>query len=305
MAMFLLFRLASLVVPLLPERLSYALATLGADLTYRLYAPGRTVVSDNLRHVLGLNIPPSQLQRAVREVFRTAARNYLDLILLPHTNLETLSHQVSWQGAQYLDDALAHGRGVILAGAHLGSFDILSQLSAQRGTPMAILVELLPNPGQFELVGRLRGSLGLRMLPATPGGIKAAIRLLRAGGMVGIACDRDVQRHGVQIDFFGEEASLPSGAIEIALRTGAAVLPCFGLRLGFRRYAIRLEPALDLPAASSLSRDPAVVRSGVLQLSRILESYLHQYPGQWVVFERIWPRRAGTAPVRRPVSLEV
>lgn len=304
MAMYLLFKLASLVLPLLPERISYSLATLSGDLAYLLYGPGRLVIRDNLRHVLGPEVSPTRLRREVREVFRTSARNYLTLFLLPHTDLETLSRQVLWQGLPYVEEALAQGRGVVIAGAHVGSFDILSQLSAHRGMPLAILVEPLGNPELFRLVAGLRSSLGLRMLPATPTGIKTAIKLLQSGGVVGITCDRDIQRRGMRIDFFGEETSLPTGAVDLALRTGAALVPCFGLRLGYRRYAICCEPALDLPGGSNLDRDPAVVRTYVARLTQIVEGYLRNYPGQWVVFERIWPDGPQQTPARTPLHLD-
>ncbi|MBI4498115.1 MAG: lysophospholipid acyltransferase family protein [Chloroflexi bacterium] len=305
MLLYLVFQLARLLLPLLPERLTYALATGAGDLAYLLYAPGRRVVRDNLRHVLGPNVSPGRLRRTTREVFRTTARNYVNLFLLPQVDLDTLDRQVLWQGLPYFEEALARGQGMVLAGAHLGSFDILSQLAAHRGTPLAVLVEPLRQPQLFRLVAGLRSSLGLRMLPTTPAGIKTAIKLLRAGGVVGILCDRDIQHRGLRLDFFGEEASLPTGAVELALRTGAALVPCFGLRLGFRRYAICFEPPLDLPEGEGLERDPALVRTHVVRLAQIIESYVRKYPGQWVVFERIWPDATPQQRARSRLNIKV
>src|ERR1044072_5195009 len=98
-----------------------------------------------------------------------------------------------------------------------------------------VLVEPLRPERLFKLVAGLRASKGLIMMPATPGGVKAAMRVLKAGGLGGIPNARDIQHHGVPVEFFGTETHLPIGAVELAMRTGAALLPAYGPRLGFRR----------------------------------------------------------------------
>ena len=46
----------------------------------------------------------------------------------------------------------------------------------------------------------------------------------------------------VLVDFFGAPARLPQGAVELARRTGAAIVPIFGLRLPKHRYRMIVEP---------------------------------------------------------------
>jgi KDO2-lipid IV(A) lauroyltransferase len=289
MVTYLLFLIASIVIPRLPERFSYRLASLAGDVLAALPLPNRAAVEDNLRHVLGPNVTKTALKQTVREVYRNACRNYVDLFRIPHVRLEDLERQVLIQGEHYFDHAYLQGRGVIVATMHLGNFSLLVQMAARRNLPMMVLVEPLRPERLFRLVAGLRASKGLIMMPATPGGVKAAIRVLKEGGLVGIATDRDLQHNGITVDFCGSPTRLPIGAIELAQRTGAALLPAFGPRLGFRRYAIMIEPAIELPQPRPGERRADIVPLALQHLAAVNEVYLRRFPGQWVVFERIWP----------------
>ena len=100
-----------------------------------------------------------------------------------------------------------------------------------------------------------------------------------------IVCDRDIQRNGLRVKFFGEETSLPIGAVSLALRTGAAIVPIFSVRKSSNRYAIYIEPPLRLVDMGNHSHS---VRANLERLVAIMERYIRQYPEQWVVLEPIW-----------------
>src|SRR5262245_44382958 len=100
---YVLFLLASIIVPRLPERFTYWLATVTGDLLAALRLSNRRAVEDNLRHVLGPGVAPDALRRAVREVYRNSCRNYVDLFRIPHVELEDLERQVLIQGEHYFD----------------------------------------------------------------------------------------------------------------------------------------------------------------------------------------------------------
>lgn len=289
MLTYLAFLIASIVLPRVPERFAYWLASTAGGLLARLRLPNRRAVEDNLRHVLGPDVPADVLRRHVREVYRNALRNYVNLFRTPHVKLEDLERQVLIQGEHHFDQAWQQGKGVIVATMHLGDPSLLVQMAARRNLPMMVLVEPLRPERLFRLVAGLRASKGLIMMPASPGGIKAAMRVLRDGGLVGIATDRDIQNHGMPVEFCGSETRLPVGALELAQRTGAVVLPAYGLRLGYRRYAILIEPAIELPDVRPGGRRNETVAAALQQLAAVNEVYVRRYPGQWAVFERIWP----------------
>ena len=291
MLKYFLFRIASKLVPALPAWLAYGLAWIGAEVAYHVAHGPRKAVASNLRHVLGPHADSRKLAWAVRGVFHTAAYNYVDMFLIPHISLTRLSERVTVTNPEIFLDSYAQKKGIVLTTAHLGNADLLVQRSVAWGIPVTVLVERLSPEPLFELVRGLRGSHGVRLIPVGPTALREALRVLRSGGVLGIAADRNFQERGMTVPFFGEEAQLPTGAIELALHTGAVVLPVFGLRLPGQRYQISVEQPLELDRTGP---DSEVVSRNLLRLVPILERYIREHPEQWIVFEPVW----------KPASLE-
>ena len=96
--------------------------------------------------------------------------------------------------------------------------------------------------------------------------------------------DRDIQRGGRLTPFFGERAPLPTGPIELALRTNAAVVPGFAIRTrGGRR--ITFLPELKLRRSDDREADLA---AGMLAMAQALEQGIGAAPDQWFVLQPIW-----------------
>jgi KDO2-lipid IV(A) lauroyltransferase len=120
--------------------------------------------------------------------------------------------------------------------------------------------------------------------------------------MAVLAMDRDILGTGKDFEFFGSPARFPTGPVEIALRTGAPILPAFCIREANDRYVAFGEPPLYLRR----SKDPeADVRDAMEAILRTFERYIRRYPDQWHVLEPIWPKaQRATAPVRAKSSVE-
>jgi KDO2-lipid IV(A) lauroyltransferase len=258
------------------------LAEAGGLLGYALGRAARAAVRANLTHVLG-QPPPEPL---VRAVFRHAALNYYDLFRLPRLRPTALRARVAMRGWEHLEAARAPGRGVLLVTAHLGSVGLVGQMIALAGYPANIVVEAVRPPGMLEIMAALRGSHGIAVLPIGPELLPAIRAALGRNEVVGLLSDRDVLGTGLEVPFFGARTHLPGGAAALALRTGAAVLPAFTVRLPRGRYLGWFEPPLELARTGKARAD---VRANTERITRTLEAAIRRYPGQWTVFQPIWP----------------
>jgi KDO2-lipid IV(A) lauroyltransferase len=97
--------------------------------------------------------------------------------------------------------------------------------------------------------------------------------------------DRDIEGPKEPMPFFGETTLMPTGPIEVALRTGVPVLPCFCVRKS--KYVIEawVEEPLQLRQTGDSYSD---VYAGMMEYIQRLEARLRADPGQWAVIERIW-----------------
>ena len=221
----------------------------------------------------------------MRSVFINIAKNYFDLTKLSKLRFENLEESVSIEGWHHLAKAVTDRSGVIIASAHLGNFEFMAQFLVLRGINMTIFVEPFDSTPFLRCIAKLRERNGARMLPVSTGALRESLQILRHGGTIGIVCDRDIQGNGLKVNFFGGETSLPLGAVNLALRTGAAIVPIFSVRKSGNRFAIYIEPPLRLVDTGNRGHS---VRANLGKLVAIMERYIRQYPEQLVMLEPIW-----------------
>ncbi|MFC2007702.1 lysophospholipid acyltransferase family protein [Chloroflexota bacterium] len=272
-----------------PMRPGYFLAECAGNLLFLLSARYRNIIGNNLQRVTGPEQDERTLRQKVRGVFKNVTKNYFDLIKLSQLRLENLEENVTIEGWHHLADAVNNSRGVIIATAHLGSFEHAARVLALRGIKMTIFVEAFDSAPFLRNIHKLRQGNGSRILPVSVSAMKESMRILRHGGTMIIVCDRDIQGNGVKVNFCGEETSLPLGAVSLALRTGAAIIPVFSVRKSSDRFAIYIEPPLELVDTENRNHS---VRVNVEKLAAIMERYIRQYPEQWVALEPIWRNEA-------------
>ncbi|HEX5139537.1 MAG TPA: hypothetical protein VFX19_01210 [Dehalococcoidia bacterium] len=269
----------------LPRPWAYGLARLGADLAFRLRKGAREDVLDNMRHAIGPDAAPSEIEASAREAFRNVGRYYVDLIRLPHTDLKAqIGRNVRLHGFDRLKGRLDAGQGVVVATAHYGNPEVAVQVGSILGLNTLVLAEPLQPPEFAEMMSRLRATFGPRYADVSFGVVAESMRHLRAGGCLAIACERDIQHNGTPISFFGVEASMPLGAAELAARTGSALMPAYCRRAG-DGFDIYFEEPLDLVNTGNTKEDAI---ANTCMLLRRVEEWISSDPGQWMVLERIW-----------------
>jgi lauroyl/myristoyl acyltransferase len=283
-----LYRLLGAILPHIPPRWGYSLATHTGGLAYHLTPGQRARVRDNIRHVLGASASPVQVDRVVRQVYHHIAANYYDLFRQPTLSLDEINHLVTLEGWEHVEPLAKRKEGFILTTAHFGGFEIVAQACALRGVSVVVPAEHLRPEWLFRYIAGLRMSKGLRLIPID-GPLLALFRALRRGEVVGLAADRDITNTGLVIDFFGAPGHLPRGHVELALRTGAPIVVGFGYRQPDHTFLAHLEPPLYLERSGDHERD---VRTGVAKVIAIMERHIASHPEQWVLTYSIW-RKVG------------
>jgi KDO2-lipid IV(A) lauroyltransferase len=250
-----------------------------------------------MRHVLGPDASKGQLRRAARGVLRNVARYYVDLSRIPHLDVENFrNRRLKHYGFdENFLPALAQGRGVILASAHMASPELVLQGLLAVNIRVLGLTEPLKPPILSRLIDGLRGSQGHTFLPVNIKGVKAAIRTLKSGGVVALMGDRDIEGRSLSLPLCGDEAKVPVGVVELALRTGAVIVPIFAHRTRGANFEAYIEPPIDVERTGDFEAD---LRMNVERFLQVFEQHLRMTPEQWIVLEKVWddesPARDGS-----------
>jgi KDO2-lipid IV(A) lauroyltransferase len=291
---------ATRVVSFLPQALTYGIARTLADAAFWARGAARRDVEDNMRHVMGPDAAPTAVRAAAREAFRNVGRYFVELAIFPRMNLQTkIGRSVRLHGFERLKSRLDAGQGVVVATAHFGNPELAVQVGAILGLDMLVLAEPL-RPPLAQVMRRLRSAFGPRYEDVSFKVVGEALRHLRNGGCLAIACDRDIQDKGSPLPFFGVETRMPLGAVEMAARTGSALMPGFCRRAEDGGFDIYFEEPLEL-VDTGQSKDDALVNTRAL-LARA-EKWIAADPGQWMPLERIWkPLPDRTAPLAKTAT---
>jgi KDO2-lipid IV(A) lauroyltransferase len=193
---------------------------------------------------------------------------------------------MSYEGLGHLDDALAAGGGAILAIPHLGGWDPGGAWFTRRGYPLTVVVEPLEPPELFEWFVSFRESIGMEVVPLGPSAGTTVVRALKANRPVALLCDRDIQGTGVEVEFFGERTTLPSGPATLALRTGAPLLPTTVYFRNPEGYHGVVRPPLDATRHGALRDDVTRITQA---LAYELEALIRRAPEQWHLLQPNWP----------------
>jgi lauroyl/myristoyl acyltransferase len=271
-----------------PERAGHRLSWWLADVVCRVKPTVYQIVQANLGQVLGPGVEGQTLDRSVRQVFYTTARNYFDLfrsLQLPREELESLVDFP--EQARALARSLWNRKGgSVLVFPHLGSFDIAAQVIGAYLPEPQVLTLPDPPPG-FQLTNELRKRTGVEITPLSTAALRQAIQRLRRGGLVSLAGDRPVSALDDPVLFFGRPARVPSGHIRLALNTNALlVVGCCFLSPETDRYTVHFEPPLELLRTGEREED---VRLNMRRVLDQLETVIRRWVWQWQMFVPVWP----------------
>jgi KDO2-lipid IV(A) lauroyltransferase len=240
------------------------------------------------RRNLALALPGADADAIADGVFRSIARLLVLFARLPSIRKDNLGRWIRCEGMEHVEAALAAGRGILFATAHLGNWELSAFAYAILARPMHVVARPLDNPLIDALVERRRRLSGNRLI-FKKDYARAILKALAANEAVGILIDQNaVPAEGVFVDFFGVPACAGTGFAKIAAHSGAAVIPGFALwSEEERRYVLRF----DAPVAMSgdAERDTAVLQAR-------LETVIRTHPDQWLWIHRRWKTRPAGAP---------
>ena len=176
------------------------------------------------------------------------------------------------------------GRGMVLLGSHLGSFDAV-RCMGMKGYGLRLKVHMQHEHNQFitRLLESLNPEVAASVIPV--GGPDSMLRTsewLDEGGSVGMLGDRVASvRRSCRCEFLGGEALFPTGPWWLARRLGVPVVLFFGLYRGGRRYDIHLQ-VMDQEGG-----DHGLCHT-VQAYAEILEGYARDAPDNWFNFYDFW-----------------
>lgn len=270
----------------LPERVDVGLAMALAQGFGHRNHKARAHLASNLRRVLappGEAVDETLLDEFVERGFRSYGQYWAEGAKLPAMKPARVYERfVVAEGAEHLYAAKDRGKGLIIALPHIGSWEWGGSFLDSLGMGMTAVAEELEPPELFQWFKQKRESIGIRVEPLNEKAGATLLSTLRRGGVIGLLCDRDIQRNGVEVEFFSERVTMPAGPATLALRTEATLVAAACYSGPRRDHFAVVTPPIDTSRTGRLRED---VQRVTQLVTRELEGLIRRAPEQWHVLE--------------------
>lgn len=215
---------------------------------------------------------------------------------------------IDLHGREHMEPLVAAGRGALLIGAHLGSFDMLRLIADQAGIPVNVIMYT----GNAEKVNAAFEALdpdcNLRVIDIDPTSTRAAFEIrscAQRGEFVAILGDRPPlggSRPRVRYaDFLGRRAPFSEGPFLIAMALRLPVILTVALKTGPHRYDAYLETLATNESVPVRERG-AAVQAQIERFAAALEKYCQRAPMQWFNFYDFWAGAAEAESGAKPAD---
>ena len=242
----------------------------------------RRVALDNLAHAFPEKSVDERrtIARGVYESLSLAAVEAVTSDLIPDEDLRRAVEIADWKGLDVLVDG---HQPVLIASAHLGSWELFAEVMARRGCQFSAVVR--PLAGAFnEWVVKNRKAAGVELI-LQRGALRRMVSALERGRAVVQLIDQVLPANsGVFVPFFGRLAST-TPAISMAARVSKAPVYVVAAVRDGARLKMLVEGPVPFPALGDRDLE---LREHTARLTAIIEGLVRQYPEQWLWLHRRW-----------------
>jgi predicted LPLAT superfamily acyltransferase len=220
--------------------------------------------------------------------FHCFAATILDRLYLLRSEFQRFD--VMLHGKEILQRQMESGKGSILLGSHLGSFEVLRALGVmQRSFPLKVLMDTVHNQNITRFFDALNPVIASTVIaPDRPDTLLTVKESLDAGFFIGMLGDRvSSGDKTTQCQLLGAPAVFPVGPIVLAAMMRCPVILFFGLYRGGNRYEIYFEYFANEIA---LDRDHRAedIQLWTQRYAERLEHYARLAPYNWFNFYPFW-----------------
>jgi len=256
-------------------------------------------VCRDIELAFGAEMSPREVTRTARRFYQRIGESMVEFLRLPYLSTAEIQRLAIIEGTEYMDAALAKGKGLILLTAHVGNWEMLAAVVGLREYAITAIIRPQADDTLTALFNRIREAHGLKVVPLTD--VRTCLRVLKHNECLGIVGDVNANNPGAFVQFLGRPAATYTGAAHLAMTTGAEILPIFDERLPDHRHHIRVGPPIPLARTGDASRDLLV---NTMRTQYVLQQEIRRRPQDWFWLLNRWKTRPDdiAAPERVPME---
>lgn len=272
----------------LPKKVAYKTASFLGKVFYVLLPMIRKRIIHNLTLVYKNELSEKEIVKLSKKVTQNLFYFGVELIhSFSESKKELRQAGLDFEvvGAENIEEGLRRGKGILFLVSHIGNWERLSLIGLRFPFTVYALAKAIKNPWIDQWVVRVRSALAINVVKA--GKLNRDIfTILKQNNAMCMLIDQSPGAHrGEVIPFMGVPAPTNTAPAYFALKSGATVLPAYGIRKEPGKFKVIIEPPVKLIQKEDFKE--ALIANTEL-FAQGLEKYVRKYPEQWFWVHNRW-----------------
>lgn len=276
-----LFKLGHVIASGLPLKVAYKISRFISDIHYFFAKEDRQNVTENFK-VIFPQKSEKEISKIRKEVFRNFAKYLVDFFRFSKLNSTNIIKLVKVENLNFIDQALAKGKGAVLATAHIGNWELGGVTMGLLGYPIWAVALPHKDSRVDQYFNHQRTSKRLMTIPFGKAA-KQCLKVLSHNSLLALAGDREFASGGVRVDFFGRQTNFPKGPAAFSIITGSPIIPGFTIRNKDDSFTLIFEKPIEFKASKNREGD---IKELTMKYKSVIERYILRYPEQWYMFKK-------------------
>ncbi len=276
------------LIPRLPRRVFYAVATAMGNLNCRLHTVLREDVRRNYTLIFGDTHSPEAINRLVFDHFEQRAKFVLETLLYTQATDPRMDDWFVLEGNwEELRTVTATGRGLVIPLPHFGPYCLAAVKMAKYGAKLTDIAHDVSGSEDMSKYAKKLDDERHELFRQSGGEVielssflRGVIAAVKRGEGVAVFFDSRPTAQMTEGIFMGKRCQLHRGPVQIALKTGAAILLMTGYRDEDNRIHVCYGGILEPIRTGNKEED---IRVNTQRIVDYHEQYLRRYPGQWIM----------------------
>jgi len=267
----------------MPMELALYLGKVIGTAGYYLDKKHNRVVYTNIKIAFGESKSLEEIKQITKKSFQNFCQHIVEVLCLPKISHGYIEKHIKFENKNVITDIINKKQGMILSSMHFGSWELSFILCDRLGPPFRIITK---EHEKYKRTDRLLTAYR-QMRPDSvlyrgfsP---REMIRIIKNNELLGMVIDQG-GREGQLVKFFRKNASMPTGALRIALKFNVPLVVAFIIRKGGPYHNLILKK-LDLENTGDIEKD---IQANLKKITKLGEEMISQYPDQYMWFYKIW-----------------
>ncbi|MCX8094179.1 MAG: lysophospholipid acyltransferase family protein [Candidatus Goldbacteria bacterium] len=280
--MYFFLKFAEFILKNIPRKFGYFIFEFFSIILFLFSRTRKKFLKKNLSFITqNININKSAL-----DVYKNYSRYYFDLFSKKEKLLKNICSDDKFENNMSKIIDIVGKHPLIIFSMHIGNWDLGGcYLSHRLPGKINVVVEKLSH-GLYKWFKETREQWQMKVIDADD--IKSMIRVLKNNECLVLLTDRDLNKKGFIMEFFGKKAYIPAGPANLALMTGSYLV--MGAMLRDNKNPEKFVPFLDNEFLNieKFKRTEENVINLTKKIINKMEWLVSQYPQQWCMLQQIF-----------------